>query len=123
MLNLFLVFSCHECALLAQSFATGNLNYKVSFRVFAVVAALSERVSLLDAKIKRLINSLSYHGLEAKLKLAKHLFYVNDVNQVGSIELDAVDVEMQAGNLSAVHRGEVRVLCCLLQRAISIGTF
>lgn len=75
--------------------------------MFAVVAALSERVAALDGDMKGLINSLNFKGLESKLKLAKHMFYVNDTNQLGTIELDAVEVELHAGNLSDAHRTDV----------------
>jgi hypothetical protein len=91
----------------AQGLAKDRLKSRVTFRVFAVVAALSERVSGLDGDVKGLINSLNAKGLEARLKLAKHLFYVNDTSQQGSIELDQVEVELHAGNLSDEHRGDV----------------
>lgn len=91
----------------AQGLAKDRLKSRVTFRVFAVVAALSERVSGLDGDVKGLINSLNAKGLEARLKLAKHLFYVNDTSQQGSIELDQVEVELHAGNLSDEHRDDV----------------
>eukprot|EP00049_Salpingoeca_infusionum_P000236 m.38269 g.38269 ORF g.38269 m.38269 type:complete len:1062 (-) comp10185_c0_seq1:689-3874(-) len=75
-----------------------RLKHKLDFRLFSVVAALSERVSQLDGKLKHMINHLDYDALESKLKTAKDLFYCNDVSQSGTIELDAVAVELQAGN-------------------------
>jgi hypothetical protein len=54
------------------------LKQAVGFRVFSIVAALAERVTALDGKLRQNINRLQLNGLEAKLASAKQLFYIND---------------------------------------------
>ena len=81
---------------------------RISFRLFSVIAALSERVTKLDEVVRRKINKMDYNALEEKLKLARHLFYVNDLRKSGTISLEALEIEMQAGNLKSSHRKEVR---------------
>eukprot|EP00043_Microstomoeca_roanoka_P016890 m.174637 g.174637 ORF g.174637 m.174637 type:complete len:1017 (-) comp16541_c0_seq1:891-3941(-) len=80
---------------------------RISFRLFSVVAALSERVTKLDSAVRNKIGTMDYRALEAKLRLAKHLFYVNDLRKNGTISIEALEIEMQAGNLKSSHRQEV----------------
>ncbi|EGD77251.1 hypothetical protein PTSG_12711 [Salpingoeca rosetta] len=80
---------------------------RISFRLFSVIAALSERVTKLDSVVRNKINTMDYRALEEKLKHAKHLFYVNDLRKTGTISMEALEIEMQAGNLKSSHRREV----------------
>ena len=65
-----------------------KLKQSLNFRLFSVVAALTERVTKLDDKLRQTINTMEFNGLEAKLKTAKDLFYVNDSNrEVGNARL------------------------------------
>jgi Ca2+-binding EF-hand superfamily protein len=101
-----------------------KLKQSLNFRLFSVVAALTERVTKLDDKLRHTINTMEFNGLEAKLKTAKDLFYVNDSKREvscerhspcwlanhavqGHITQEQLEVELQAGNLSEAHQNEV----------------
>ncbi|XP_077990053.1 uncharacterized protein LOC144444494 isoform X2 [Glandiceps talaboti] len=47
---------------------------KINFKLFTVVAALSEKVSRLDPFVRKLINKLDFEALDVKLEYAKELF-------------------------------------------------
>ena len=52
----------------------------VDFRLFSVVAALSEAVVALDAHTRNCLEKLELHALNVKLQQAKNLFYCFDVD-------------------------------------------
>ena len=51
---------------------------RVDLRLFAVIAALSERVVSLDSILKNCIEKMDFGALDVKLRKAKEMFYVND---------------------------------------------
>ena len=56
----------------------GSLLRSVDRQVFAVVAALSQRVVALDPWVRRCIRDLDFGALHHKLRRAKEMFYCND---------------------------------------------
>ncbi|XP_075251578.1 uncharacterized protein LOC142344018 isoform X2 [Convolutriloba macropyga] len=54
---------------------------RVNVRLFCVIAALSERIKMLEPVIRKLINQLDFEALQVKMDRAKDLFYLLDDQQ------------------------------------------
>eukprot|EP00056_Hartaetosiga_gracilis_P010099 m.148276 g.148276 ORF g.148276 m.148276 type:complete len:1319 (-) comp13251_c0_seq2:79-4035(-) len=79
----------------------------VDFRLFCVIATLSQRISKLTPDAKNHINLIHGKVSQQHLHMACQLFYVNDPEKTGFISLEILDIEMQAGNLHKRHRKRV----------------
>ena len=75
----------------------------LNFRMFAVTAALSERVVGLEPVVKRLIDQMDFMALRTKLKKSKDLFYLLDERKEGFVRLDDLMVELRSGGLTPDH--------------------
>eukprot|EP00730_Choanoeca_flexa_P000877 TRINITY_DN10378_c0_g1_i1.p2 TRINITY_DN10378_c0_g1~~TRINITY_DN10378_c0_g1_i1.p2 ORF type:complete len:287 (+),score=41.96 TRINITY_DN10378_c0_g1_i1:1661-2521(+) len=75
----------------------------LNFRMFAVIAALSERVVGLDMLVKGLINAMDAHALATKLSKCKDLFYILDERRQGSVDVEDLGHELHAGRISEEH--------------------
>jgi Ca2+-binding EF-hand superfamily protein len=69
----------------------------LNFRMFAVTAALSQRVVGLEPIVKRLIDQMDFAALHVKLQKSKDLFYLLDEKREGIIRLDDLLIELQSG--------------------------
>ncbi|XP_071854255.1 uncharacterized protein [Apostichopus japonicus] len=82
--------------------------YRLNFKLFAVVAALSEKVSRLEPFIRKLINQMDFDALDVKMQRAKELFHLleeEDVfgNRTGEIPVRNLAYELEAGGLKEDH--------------------
>ncbi len=59
----------------------------VDFRLFTIIAALSERIAALDGWTRRCVASLDMFSLYHKIKRAKSMFFFNDPLQLVSQDL------------------------------------
>ncbi|XP_076456721.1 uncharacterized protein LOC143291019 [Babylonia areolata] len=78
----------------------------INFRLFSVVAALSEKVTQLDPVIRKLINNTDYNALDIKMEKCRELFRFveeEDVAPRGSATADRLAVELTAGGLTPEH--------------------
>ncbi|EDV22378.1 uncharacterized protein TRIADDRAFT_58917 [Trichoplax adhaerens] len=77
---------------------------KLNFKLFTLVAALSEKVVALDGVVKNMINKLTFDALDVKLQKCKELFYLLDEDNFnrpsGVVTLDNLAIELAAGGLS-----------------------
>ncbi|XP_052249404.1 uncharacterized protein LOC127857089 isoform X2 [Dreissena polymorpha] len=83
---------------------------KINFRLFSVVAALSEKVTQMDPVIRKLINKVDYNALDIKMEKSKELFQLlQDETQmpVGNCPADILAVELTAGGLTPEHTNYV----------------
>ncbi|KAL8570601.1 hypothetical protein ACOMHN_008958 [Nucella lapillus] len=78
------------------------------FRLFSILAALSQRVSTLDEWARSMMAQLDYKTLERKMFLCKSLWECNVDEDSGGISLDQLMVELRAGGVSPHHQREVR---------------
>ncbi|XP_071962209.1 uncharacterized protein [Antedon mediterranea] len=78
--------------------------HKLNFKLFTVVAALSEKVSRLEPFVKKMINKMDFEALDVKMQRAKELFQLledeDDETYPGEVTIDNLSVELQAGGLS-----------------------
>ena len=51
---------------------------RINFKLFCVIAALSEKIKMLEPMIRKLINQLDFEALQLKMDRAKDLFYLLD---------------------------------------------
>eukprot|EP00730_Choanoeca_flexa_P001338 TRINITY_DN10592_c0_g1_i8.p1 TRINITY_DN10592_c0_g1~~TRINITY_DN10592_c0_g1_i8.p1 ORF type:complete len:1087 (+),score=164.07 TRINITY_DN10592_c0_g1_i8:23-3283(+) len=84
-----------------------GLKRDVDFKLFTIVAALAERVTKLDDMIKDDIKQIRFDGLDARLKTALDLFYLNDHQHKGYISKEQLSVEFTAGSLTEAHQAEL----------------
>jgi hypothetical protein len=81
--------------------------WKLNFRLFSLIAALSEKVVALEDMVKKLINGMDFQALEVKMKKCKELFYLLDsmdsTGRGGVVTTDSLAVELQAGGLTQEH--------------------
>lgn len=76
---------------------------QLNFRLFAVVAALSQRVVDLDYITKGLISKMDMGALGVKMNKCKQLFYLLDEKEEGYVEMDTLMHEVRAGRISPEH--------------------
>ena len=50
----------------------------ISFKQFAVIAALAERIASMDAVVRTCISQMDFEDIQGKLDKAKDIFYIND---------------------------------------------
>lgn len=80
--------------------------YRINFRLFTVIAALSEKIVALDDLVKNLINTMDLAALETKLKKCKELFYLlddMDGHRGGVVTINSLSIELTAGGLTQEH--------------------
>ncbi|XP_022106904.1 mediator of DNA damage checkpoint protein 1-like [Acanthaster planci] len=81
--------------------------HRIDFKLFSVVAALSEKVSRLEPFIRKLINKMNFEALEVKMQQAKELFFLladeDDEADGGEVPIQNLVVELEAGGLKPEH--------------------
>ncbi|KAH3876676.1 hypothetical protein DPMN_000524 [Dreissena polymorpha] len=73
---------------------------KTNFRLFNVVAALTEKVTRMDPVIQKLINKVDFNALDIIMEKSKELFQLlKDETQmpVDKAQVDILSVELTAG--------------------------
>eukprot|EP00043_Microstomoeca_roanoka_P016491 m.168970 g.168970 ORF g.168970 m.168970 type:complete len:741 (-) comp16468_c7_seq11:524-2746(-) len=75
----------------------------ITFRMFAIISALSERVVGLDLFVRNLINAMDAHALAQKIIGCKSLFYILDEKRCGHVGVDDLSNELIAGRISKEH--------------------
>lgn len=82
---------------------------KINFKLFTVVAALSEKVSRLDPFIRKLINKMDFEALDVKLENARALFglLANEEEdqdfRPGEVSIRNLAIECAAGGITKEH--------------------
>ena len=71
--------------------------------MFAVIAALSERVVDLDRVTKGMIHKMDLEALAVKMQKCKELFYLLDDKEEGYVEMDTLMMEIKAGRINDVN--------------------
>jgi Ca2+-binding EF-hand superfamily protein len=84
---------------------TGEI--EVTFVQFATIAALSEKISSLDAATQKVANDMNFEALERKLQRAKEIFSLHDTKNEGEIPLDQVQIILQSGRIAEEHQQQV----------------
>ncbi|XP_053381809.1 uncharacterized protein LOC123540018 [Mercenaria mercenaria] len=83
---------------------------KINFRLFSIIAALSEKVTQMDPVIRKLMNKVDYNALDIKMEKSKELFeLLQDESQlpVGNAPAETLAVELTAGGLTPEHTNYV----------------
>ncbi|XP_070209319.1 uncharacterized protein [Littorina saxatilis] len=78
----------------------------INFRLFSVIAALSEKVTQLDPVIRKMINNTDYNALDVKMEKCRELFQFledDDLAPRGGATADRLAVELTAGGLTPEH--------------------
>lgn len=78
------------------------------FKLFSILAALSQRITAVDDWIKGLMDAIDFKLLEMKLFMCKSLWECNVDPETNKISLDQLCVELRAGGVSIQHEIEVR---------------
>ena len=76
---------------------------EISFRMFAVICALSERVAALDTMVKTMINKMDTRAMERKMQGCKDMFYLLDEKEDGFVEMEMLVREVRAGQITQEH--------------------
>ncbi|XP_070536186.1 uncharacterized protein [Ptychodera flava] len=88
-------------------------DYKIingtDFRLFAIVAALTQRIARLDDWMKNIINRFDFKMLDMKIFRAKDLFLWNVDQNSNKISIQQLMIELKAGGVSEEHQEEVQV--------------
>ena len=109
---------------------------RINFKLFCVIAALSERIKMLEPIIRKLINQLDFEALQVKMNRAKDLFYLLDDRSSthaipsdqmvfgedlwshtldeeslprGTISAESLAVELAAGGITEEHVNQVQL--------------
>ena len=82
-------------------------NKEITVEQFMAIAALSEKISSLDKATKGVINDMNFEALEKKMMKAKDLYWINDPEQTGEIDLDTISIILKAGRIADEHEEEV----------------
>ncbi|XP_031573683.1 transcriptional regulator ATRX-like [Actinia tenebrosa] len=77
-----------------------NTFSRVSFKMFAVINALCERVTSLDLFVKDLVEGLDLSQTEWKLDMYKNMFYVAGNRSLSFISPADLRIELKAGGLN-----------------------
>ncbi|XP_032242088.2 uncharacterized protein LOC5516299 isoform X2 [Nematostella vectensis] len=80
---------------------------RISFKMFAVITALCERVITLDPMVKDLVEGLDLSQTEWKLDLYKNMFYVTGDRSATFISSENLRIELKAGGLSQIQEDHV----------------
>ncbi|XP_050393734.1 uncharacterized protein LOC126811836 isoform X1 [Patella vulgata] len=82
---------------------------RINFRLFSVVAALSEKVTQLDPMIRRLMNKHDYKALDIKMEKCRELFSFleDDIAPPGEATATSLALELTAGGLTPEHTSYV----------------
>lgn len=75
----------------------------VNFRMFSVIAALSERVVGLDRMVRDMVNYTDFRAMETKMDACKHMFYLLDETRDGLVPMDNLMYQVRAGRISPEH--------------------
>ncbi|XP_055871663.1 uncharacterized protein LOC106067373 isoform X1 [Biomphalaria glabrata] len=78
---------------------------RINFRLFSIIAALSEKVTQLDPVIRKLINNFDYNALDIKMEKCKELFQLLESEHMpkGAAQAASLAVELTAGGLRPEH--------------------
>lgn len=78
---------------------------RINFRLFTIIAALSEKVTQLDPVIRKLINNFNYNALDIKMEKCKELFELLESEHMpkGAAQAASLAVELTAGGLRPEH--------------------
>ncbi|ESO86074.1 hypothetical protein LOTGIDRAFT_235648 [Lottia gigantea] len=77
---------------------------KINFRLFSVVAALSEKVTQLDPMIRQLMNKHDYKALDIKMEKCRELFsFLQEDMESGDATSTSLILELTAGGLTHEH--------------------
>ncbi|XP_059158231.1 uncharacterized protein LOC131942400 [Physella acuta] len=78
---------------------------RINFRLFTIIAALSEKVTQLDPVIRKLINNFNYNALDIKMEKCKELFELLETEHMpkGAAQAASLAVELTAGGLKPEH--------------------
>ncbi|KAK2148644.1 hypothetical protein LSH36_488g05039 [Paralvinella palmiformis] len=85
-----------------------SISAGTDFKLYAIMAALSQRISSLDDWMKHLIGEMDFSTLERKLFMCKTLWECNVDPDTNTISIDQLCVELRAGGVSPEHEREVR---------------
>lgn len=85
-----------------------RITHGADFKMFSVLAALSQKISALDHWMKNLIGHMDFKALEMKMFKCKTLWECNVDKETNSISIDQLCVELRAGGVSWEHEMEVR---------------
>ncbi|XP_012935850.1 uncharacterized protein LOC101855241 [Aplysia californica] len=82
---------------------------RINFRLFSIIAALSEKVSQLDPVIRKMINNFNYNALDIKMEKCKELFELLEAEHMprGGAQAASLAVELTAGGLKPEHTNYV----------------
>ncbi|XP_067676668.1 MAP7 domain-containing protein 1-like [Haliotis asinina] len=78
------------------------------FKLFSLLAALSQRIAALDKWMKNLIGQVDFKMLDMKMFKCKTLWECNVDGDTNKISLEQLMIELRAGGVSYQHECEVR---------------
>lgn len=78
------------------------------FKLFSVLAALSQKISSLDNWMRNQIGKMDFQMLEMKTFMCKTLWECNVDHETNKIPLEQLCVDLRAGGISLEHEDEVR---------------
>ncbi|XP_071113793.1 uncharacterized protein [Haliotis cracherodii] len=80
---------------------------KINFRLFSVIAALSEKVTQMDPVLRNLLNKFDYNALDVKMEKCKELFSLLKDDDIGTpaggAPASTLALELTAGGLRPEH--------------------
>ncbi|XP_076076413.1 uncharacterized protein LOC143047268 isoform X6 [Mytilus galloprovincialis] len=85
-----------------------NISQGADFKLFAVMAALSLKISSLDSWMRNMIGSMDFKMLDTKMYMCKKLWECNVDPDTNKISIDQLCIELRAGGISQKHEIEVR---------------
>ncbi|XP_052242011.1 titin-like isoform X5 [Dreissena polymorpha] len=85
-----------------------KITHGADFKMFSVLAALSQRITMLDKWMKNLIGQMDFKALEMKMFKCKTLWECNVDRETNKISIDQLCVDLRAGGVSMEHELEVR---------------
>ncbi|XP_078343229.1 uncharacterized protein LOC144628969 isoform X2 [Oculina patagonica] len=80
---------------------------RITFKMFSVTTALCEKVTILDAFVKQLVEELDLFELECKLDMFRNMFFVTGDYSVTFITADQLRIELKAGGLNQQQEDHV----------------
>uniref|UniRef100_A0A1I8GKL1 EF-hand domain-containing protein n=1 Tax=Macrostomum lignano TaxID=282301 RepID=A0A1I8GKL1_9PLAT len=83
---------------------------RLNFRLFSIVAALSEKIVQLEPMLRKLVNKVDFDALDFKIDRCRELFHLLESGGTappGCIPIEGLAVELLAGNLKDEHFGSV----------------
>ena len=76
---------------------------EIDFRMFAVISALSEKVTSLDRLVRGLVNQMDAYAMAKKMMGCKKMYYLLDEHSDGLVEMDMLVREVRAGRITQAH--------------------